>query len=231
MCESIFRQFSETLNQNEIQFFFLHKFCGLFGHKAKFRFKYCLIFVSLKKETYKPMRKLKNTELIRKSTEEFKTAKKTPIVVVLDNVRSLSNIGSVFRTCDAFLIEAICLCGITATPPRKELHKTALGAENTVCWEYFKTTEEAIKNLTNNKFEIYAIEQVKNSISLEKFKPNASEKYALVFGNEVYGVQQGIVDACNGSIEIPQFGTKHSFNISVSCGIVLWDFFSKINLL
>ncbi|NOU61852.1 RNA methyltransferase [Marinifilum caeruleilacunae] len=175
------------------------------------------------------MRKLKNSELDRKSLEEFKASEKTPIVIVLDNVRSLNNIGSVFRTSDALLIEAVYLCGITATPPHRELHKTALGAEDSVHWEYFKNTEDALVQLKENGFEIYSVEQAENSVSLENFETDASKKYALVFGNEVKGVQQKVVDASDGCIEIPQFGTKHSFNISVSCGIVLWDLFSKMN--
>jgi tRNA G18 (ribose-2'-O)-methylase SpoU len=175
------------------------------------------------------MRKLKNSELDRKSLEEFKASKKTPIVIVLDNVRSLNNIGSVFRTSDALLIEAVYLCGITATPPHRELHKTALGAEDSVHWEYFKNTEDALVQLKENGFEIYSVEQAENSVSLENFETDALKKYALIFGNEVKGVQQKVVDASDGCIEIPQFGTKHSFNISVSCGIVLWDLFSKMN--
>ncbi|WP_421920591.1 RNA methyltransferase [Marinifilum sp.] len=175
------------------------------------------------------MRKLKNSELDRKSIEEFKASDKTPIIIVLDNVRSLNNIGSVFRTSDALLIEAVYLCGITATPPHRELHKTALGAEDSVKWKYFKNTEDAITKLMENGFEVYSVEQAENSISLENFETDTSKKYALIFGNEVKGVQQKIVDASYGCIEIPQFGTKHSFNISVSCGIVLWDLFSKMN--
>nr|WP_320117210.1 RNA methyltransferase [uncultured Marinifilum sp.] len=175
------------------------------------------------------MRKLKNSELDRKSIEEFKQSEKTPIIIVLDNVRSLNNIGSVFRTSDALLIEAVYLCGITATPPHRELHKTALGAEDSVQWEYFKNTEDAVRKLKEIDFKIYSVEQAENSISLENFKTNSDQKYALIFGNEVKGVQQKIVDSSDGCIEIPQFGTKHSFNISVSCGIVLWDLFSKLN--
>lgn len=175
------------------------------------------------------MRKLKNSELDRKSLEEFKASDKTPIVIVLDNVRSLNNIGSVFRTSDALLIEAVYLCGITATPPHRELHKTALGAEDSVQWEYFKNTEDAVAKLKENGFDIYSVEQTENSVFLENFETNPNKKYGLIFGNEVKGVQQKIVDASDGCIEIPQFGTKHSFNISVSCGIVLWDLFSKMN--
>ncbi|MFA8432881.1 MAG: RNA methyltransferase [Marinifilaceae bacterium] len=173
------------------------------------------------------MRKLRNSELNRKSLEEFKESDKTPFIVVLDNVRSLNNIGSIFRTSDALLIEAIYLCGITATPPHRELHKTALGAEDSVHWEYFENTEDAVAKLKENNFQILSVEQAENSTSLVDFEIDRNQKYAFIFGNEVKGVQQKIVSASNGCIEIPQFGTKHSFNISVSCGMVLWDLFKK----
>lgn len=175
------------------------------------------------------MRKLRNSELNRLSVDEFKKTDKIPLVVVLDNIRSCNNIGSVFRTSDALLIEKIVLCGITATPPNKEIHKTALDAENSVDWTYFEKTEDAVAELKSSGFKVYAIEQVENSIMLPDFKPAKGEKIAVVFGNEVKGVQQKVVNSCDGSIEIPQFGTKHSFNISVSAGIVLWDLFQKIN--
>ena len=174
------------------------------------------------------MRKLDNEELSRLSSDDFKQAAKTPIVVVLDHVRSCNNVGSVFRTSDALLINKICLCGITATPPDKEIHKTALGAENTVEWAYFVTTEEAVDLLRNEGYTIIAIEQVEGSIALNDFLPQPGEKLALIFGNEVKGVQQEVVNLCDKTIEIPQFGTKHSFNISVSAGIVLWDLFNKM---
>jgi tRNA G18 (ribose-2'-O)-methylase SpoU len=174
------------------------------------------------------MRKLKNEELNRLSVEEFKETAKVPISVVLDNVRSCNNIGSVFRTSDALLIEKIYLCGITATPPNKEIHKTALDAEKSVAWQYFAETTDAVAHLKQEGYLVYAVEQVENSIMLPDFKPEKGQKLALVFGNEVKGVQQEVVSQCNGSIEIPQFGTKHSFNISVSAGIVLWDIFNKI---
>ena len=174
------------------------------------------------------MRKLRNTELNRLSVEEFKKTVKTPLVVVLDNIRSCNNIGSVFRTSDALLIEKIYLCGITATPPNNEIRKTALDAEKSVAWEYFEHTEEVVTKLQNEGFKVYAIEQVDNSIMLPDFQPETDEKVALVFGNEVKGVKQSVVNLCNGSIEIPQYGTKHSFNISVSAGIVLWDIFQKM---
>ncbi|WP_136667502.1 RNA methyltransferase [Flavobacterium sp. H122] len=174
------------------------------------------------------MRKIENSELERKSVEEFKQAEKTPIIIVLDDIRSLHNIGSVFRTSDAFLIEKIYLCGITATPPNKEIHKTALGATETVTWEYQKDVLDVIKSLKADNTEVYAIEQVENAIFLDNFKPEATKKYALVFGNEVFGVNQEAVKLCDGAIEIPQLGTKHSLNISVSTGIVIWDLFCKL---
>ena len=170
--------------------------------------------------------KLKNEELNRLSIDAFKTAKKQPITLVLDNVRSLNNVGSAFRTADAFLIEEIILCGVTGTPPNKEIEKTALGATTSVNWNYFKTTQEAIESLKEKKIKPFAIEQAKNSISLNHFN-YTDEKIALVFGNEVYGVEQEIVDICEGVIEIPQLGTKHSLNISVSIGIVLWELMRK----
>lgn len=174
------------------------------------------------------MRKLKNKELNRISVDQFKQTKKTPLIVVLDNIRSCNNIGSVFRTSDALLIEKIYLCGITATPPNNEIRKTALDAEKSVDWEYCENTEDTVSNLQKNGYKVYAIEQVENSIMLPDFQPEESKKVALVFGNEVKGVKQSVVDICDGSIEIPQYGTKHSFNISVSAGIVLWDIFQKL---
>jgi 23S rRNA (guanosine2251-2'-O)-methyltransferase len=174
------------------------------------------------------MRKLRNIELNRLSVEEYQQAEKTPIIVVLDNIRSCNNIGSVFRTSDAFLIEKIYLCGITATPPNNEIRKTALDAEKSVDWEYFEHTEDVVKKLQNEGCKVFAIEQVESSISLPDFQPEPGEKVAVVFGNEVKGVKQSVVNLCNGSIEIPQYGTKHSFNISVSAGIVLWDIFQKM---
>lgn len=174
------------------------------------------------------MRKLENSELERLSTDDFKTADKIPVVVVLDNIRSCHNVGSVFRTSDALLIEKIYLCGITATPPDKEIRKTALGAENSVDWAYFASTIDILDQLRSEGFIIVAIEQVEGSISLNDFFPQPNEKIALIFGNEVKGVQQEVVNLCDKTVEIPQFGTKHSFNISVSAGIVLWDLFNKI---
>ena len=174
------------------------------------------------------MRKLKNNELGRISVDEFKTVKKTPIIVVLDNIRSLNNIGSVFRTSDAFLIEKIYLCGICATPPNKEIHKTALGATESVAWEYVEDTLTLIQKLKDSNIKVLAIEQAENSTKLDAFYPKKDEKYAIVMGNEVKGVQQEVVNAADLCIEIPQLGTKHSLNISVTTGVVLWDLFQKL---
>ncbi len=175
------------------------------------------------------MRKLENSELDRKSIEDFKQSEKTPIILVLDDIRSLHNIGSVFRTADAFLIEKIYLCGITAIPPNKEIHKTALGATETVAWEHSKNVLEVIENLKKEGVTVLAIEQVESATFLQDFKVEKDKKYALIFGNEVYGVSQEAVALCDGCIEIPQLGTKHSLNISVSAGIVVWDLFRKLN--
>lgn len=174
------------------------------------------------------MRKLENKELDRKSIEDFKEAEKTPLILILDDIRSLHNIGSVFRTADAFLIEKIYLCGITAIPPNKEIHKTALGATETVTWEYQKEVTTVIDNLRKENVVVFAIEQVEKSVFLQDFKVEKNKKYALVFGNEVYGVAQKAIELCDGTIEIPQLGTKHSLNISVSAGIVIWDLFQKM---
>ena len=175
-------------------------------------------------------RKLKNSELDRKSPEEFKAAEKTPIIVILDNVRSLNNIGSIFRTADAFLIEKIYLCGITATPPHKDIQKTALGATDTVEWEYAENVLEVVEKLQKDQVKVYAVEQAENATMLNDFTPQKGAKYALVFGNEVKGVQQTVVTASDGVLEIPQLGSKHSLNISVSAGVVLWDLFAKMKL-
>jgi tRNA G18 (ribose-2'-O)-methylase SpoU len=175
------------------------------------------------------MRKLENSELDRKSIEDFKKSDKTPLIIVLDDIRSLHNIGSVFRTSDAFLVEKIILCGITATPPNKEIHKTALGATETVAWEHHENVLEVIENLKKENIITMAIEQVESSVFLQDFKVKQNQKYALVFGNEVYGVAQEAVAICDGCIEIPQLGTKHSLNIAVSAGIVVWDLFQKLN--
>ena len=175
------------------------------------------------------MRKLENSELDRKSIETFKNSKKTPLILVLDDIRSLHNIGSVFRTADAFFIEKIFLCGITATPPNKEIHKTALGATETVAWEHHEDVLEVITKLKKDNVTTLAIEQVESAVFLQNFKVEKNKKYALVFGNEVYGVSQDAVALCDGCIEIPQLGTKHSLNISVSAGIVVWDLFKQFN--
>jgi len=175
------------------------------------------------------MRKLENSELERKSIEDFKKSDKTPLILVLDDIRSLHNIGSVFRTADAFLVEKIILCGITATPPNKEIHKTALGATETVFWEHHENVIEVIENLKKENIVTLAIEQVESAVFLQDFTVEKNQKYALVFGNEVFGVSQEAVAVCDGCIEIPQLGTKHSLNISVTAGIVIWDIFKKIH--
>ncbi|MFD0932512.1 RNA methyltransferase [Psychroflexus salinarum] len=172
-------------------------------------------------------RKLKNSELVRKTDEEFKTSAKTPLILILDNIRSLNNIGSVFRTADAFLIQKIYLCGITAKPPHKDIQKTALGATQTVDWSYRESTLELIQELKEREVQVMSIEQAENSVSLEDFSPSQDTTYAFVFGNEVKGVQQDVVDASNAVLEIPQLGTKHSLNISVTAGVCVWDFMSK----
>tara|TARA_R110001583_G_scaffold89465_1_gene230769 strand:- start:885 stop:1421 length:537 start_codon:yes stop_codon:yes gene_type:complete len=176
------------------------------------------------------MRKLKNSELDRLTVDAFKQAKKTPIIIILDNVRSLNNIGSVFRTSDAFLIEKIYLCGITATPPHKDIHKTALGSTDTIDWEYIESTLDLIEKLKAENIIICSIEQAENAVKLNDFTVEPNSKYAFVFGNEVKGVSQNVVNASNIVIEIPQFGTKHSLNISVSCGVVVWDVFTKLEV-
>ena len=174
------------------------------------------------------MRKLKNNELSRLSVDEFKQSEKTPLIIVLDNIRSLNNIGSVFRTSDAFLIEKIYLCGITAKPPHKDIHKTALGSTDTVAWEYVENTLELLKKLKAKNVQIISIEQAENATMLNDFKPEPDTTYAIVFGNEVKGVQQDVVDVSDVVVEIPQYGTKHSLNISVSAGVVVWDLFNKV---
>ena len=176
------------------------------------------------------MEKKSILDLDRLSTEQYQQVDKLPFVVVLDNVRSLNNIGSVFRTSDAFLVEEIYLCGITATPPHPDIHKTALGAEDSVKWSYYQDTTEAVDKLHSLGYTVYSIEQVKNSISLENLVLDRDQKYAVVLGNEVKGVQQEVVDKCDGCIEIPQFGTKHSLNVSVTAGLVIWDFFKQLHL-
>lgn len=174
------------------------------------------------------MKKLSILEMNRLSPEEFKNSKKIPLIVVLDNIRSLHNVGSVFRTSDAFIIEKIFLCGVTCPPPNPEIHKTALGAEFTVEWSYVEDTLEVINQLKNENYYLFAIEQAHESISLSELKLESDKKYAVVLGNEVKGVQQSVVDACHACLEIPQFGTKHSLNVSVASGIVLWSFFDQL---
>jgi tRNA G18 (ribose-2'-O)-methylase SpoU len=174
------------------------------------------------------MRKLKNSELGRLSIDQFKSVDKTPLIVILNDIRSLNNVGSVFRTCDAFLIKKIYLCGITAKPPHKDIHKTALGATETVEWEHVNNILELIYDLKTRGVKIASIEQTQNSTMLQDFVPVKNTTLAVVFGNEVKGVQQEIVTESDYCIEIPQFGTKHSLNIAVSCGIVLWDLFNKL---
>ncbi|MBK0380969.1 RNA methyltransferase [Mucilaginibacter segetis] len=175
------------------------------------------------------MRKLKLDELNRATVEEFKQQEKLPVVVVLDNVRSMHNIGSVFRTSDGFAVSAVYLCGITAQPPHREIEKTALGATQSIHWKYFADTVQAVDKLRADGYHIVAIEQAENSIMLNNFAPVNNEKYALIFGNEVNGVGEDVMSKIDTCLEIPQFGTKHSFNIVVSAGIVLWDFFAKFN--
>jgi 23S rRNA (guanosine2251-2'-O)-methyltransferase len=170
-------------------------------------------------------RKLKLSELNRKSIEEFKAGEKAPVIVVLDNIRSHHNVGSIFRTADAFGFEGVYLCGYTPIPPHREIHKTALGATDSVMWKHFTTTNEAVEELKKNGFTILSIEQTENSVSLEKFEAETTKKYALIFGNEVSGVEQDIIDLSDAVIEIPQVGTKHSLNISICAGIVMWEFF------
>lgn len=176
------------------------------------------------------MRKLKTIEMQRLSIEAFKAADKLPLVVVLDDVRSLYNVGAVFRSCDAFRIEAVYLCGITATPPNAEIHKTALGSEESVDWYYFSSALEAVEHLKNKNYYVYGIEQVEQSTPLQQLTLEAGRHYAVVLGNEVKGVAQTVIDACHGCLEIPQFGTKHSINVSVAAGIVVWEFARQLML-
>ena len=176
------------------------------------------------------MRKLKTTELNRLSVGEFKSSPKLPVIIVLDNIRSQNNVGSIFRTADAFRCEAIYLCGITAIPPHREIQKSALGATESVMWKYFRTTSEAMDELQKTKYPVYAVEQTDNSISLISFSFPEDKKLALIFGNEVSGIDDRLLSMVDGCIEIPQFGTKHSLNISVAAGIVLWDIFQKTGI-
>lgn len=174
------------------------------------------------------MRKLKTIEMHRLTVEEFKEAPKLPLVVVLDDVRSLYNVGSVFRSCDAFRVEVVYLCGITAVPPSAEIHKTALGGEDSVDWKYFAQAEEAMQQLRLEGYFCYAVEQTEGSVKLQTLRLGRERKYAVVFGNEVKGVKQTVIDCCDSCLEIPQLGTKHSLNISVTAGIVVWEFAKRL---
>ena len=175
------------------------------------------------------MRKIKNEELGRPTLDEYRKMNKLSLAVVLDDVRSLNNVGSVFRTCDAFLVERILLCGITGKPPHKDIYKTALGASESVKWQYYAKAVDGIKRLMDDGYKIISIEQVEGNMALQDFPVSKDEKYALVFGNEMKGVNQEVVNLCNHYIEIPQYGTKHSLNIAVSAGIVIWHFFNRMN--
>lgn len=175
------------------------------------------------------MRKLRNSELERLTVDKFKESEKNPLIIVLDNIRSANNVGSVFRTADAFLLETIHLCGVTATPPNKDIRKTALGASESMEWKYFENTIDSVKELQQNGYTVIPIEQVEKSTNLLDFSPEKGKKYAFVFGNEIKGVEQDVIDLCETCIEIPQYGTKHSLNISVSAGVLIWDFFQKVN--
>lgn len=176
-------------------------------------------------------RKIRTIEMQRLTVEEFREADKLPLVVVLDDVRSMYNVGSVFRTCDAFRVESIALCGISCTPPATEIHKTALGAEDSVSWKYYKTALEAVEELRAEGYEVLAVEQVEHSTKLQNFVADKGKKYAVVLGNEVKGVHQEVVDACDGCLEIPQLGTKHSMNVSVTAGIIIYKFAEQLLLL
>ncbi len=174
--------------------------------------------------------KVRTIEMKRLSVEEFQQAEKLPLTVVLDDVRSMYNVGSVLRTCDTFRVERVCLCGITSTPPHPEIHKTALGAEDSVSWQYFPSAEEAVRTLQQEGYTVYAVEQVHGSTMLKDFLPEEGMRYAVVLGNEVKGVHQEVVDLCNGCLEIPQLGTKHSMNVSVTAGIIIYHFASHLIL-
>ena len=176
------------------------------------------------------MRKLRTIEMNRLTVEEYKQSEKLPLIIILDDVRSMYNVGSVFRSSDAFRVEKICLCGISAQPPHPEIHKTALGAEDSVEWEYYKNTMDCVHDLKNKEYIVLSIEQAEGSTKLQELSLNKEKKYAVVFGNEVKGVKQEVVDASNGCIEIPQFGTKHSLNVSVTAGIIIWEMAKLLKL-
>jgi 23S rRNA (guanosine2251-2'-O)-methyltransferase len=175
------------------------------------------------------MKKLATIEIVRLSIPEFKEAEKIPLVIVLDNIRSQHNIGSIFRTADAFRVEAVYLCGITATPPNREMHKSALGATESVNWKYFASTAISVSELKSSGYTIVAAEQASNSVNMYDFNPDPDKKYALIFGNEVRGVEDDVINSSDFCLEIPQAGTKHSLNVAVSAGIVIWEFFTKMN--
>lgn len=185
-------------------------------------------YLCQKNENMEKNRKLRVDELNRPSVEEYRVMEKLPITVVLDNIRSLNNVGSIFRTSDALLVERLILCGITGCPPHPEIHRTALGAEDSVVWQYFDTTVKAVDYLKREGYFVVSLEQAEQTANLMRYRPLAEKKYALVFGNELRGVGQEVIDRSDECIEIPQFGTKHSFNVSVTAGIVLWDFVSKL---
>ena len=182
------------------------------------------IFYKKNRTFAKSMRKVRTIEMKRLTIDEYREAEKLPLIVVLDDVRSMYNVGSVFRTCDTFRVEAVYLCGISCTPPATEIHKTALGAEESVSWKYFKTAVEAVKELKKQGYTVYSVEQVEHSTKLQTFVPEKGQKYAVVMGNEVKGVHQEVVDASDGCLEIPQLGTKHSMNVSVTAGIIIYKF-------
>jgi len=195
-----------------------------FPHSYQQFFNNYLDFCSLSVNFASKMKKLRTIEMERLSVDEFKQADKISLIVVLDDVRSMHNVGSVFRTGDAFRIEGIYLCGITSTPPMAEIHKTALGAEDSVNWKYFKTATEAVEALKSEGYEVYSVEQAHGSTKLQSFIPSINKKYAVILGNEVKGVHQEVIDTSDGCLEIPQFGTKHSMNVSVTAGIIIWHF-------
>ena len=189
-----------------------------------------LVFSSLNRNFVGEMRKIRTIEMQRLTLDEFKQAEKLPLVVILDDVRSMYNVGSVFRTCDAFRVESVYLCGISCTPPATEIHKTALGAEESVNWKYFKTALEAVESLKKEGYTVLSVEQVEHSTKLQTFVPQRGQKYAVVMGNEVKGVHQEVVDASDGCLEIPQLGTKHSMNVSVTAGIIIYKFAESLIL-
>ena len=213
---------------------FIHRLFHRFFHSLRkvfhqFSTAFLTVSVILRAQAKSPfMRKLSITDLNRISVEEFKAAPKLSLTLVLDNVRSVYNVGSVFRTADAFRVEKILLCGITAVPPSTEIHKTALGAEFSVDWAYYQDALQAVNHLKDNGYKVWAIEQVQGSTALQDWQPKGQQKYALVLGNEVKGVTQEVVDACHGALEIPQYGTKHSLNVSCAASVVMWEFFRQV---